>query len=170
LTSPQKIQHLINIFPGLSADSDFKLTSWEDDNYNCIAWSLILTNIWFWPSNPRLDGTHWPIHCPRSEALTAFSCVYTAKGYVSCTDDSFEEGFQKIALYEKGGLCTHAARQKSDGYWTSKIGNMQDIQHGDPYVLQGTTYGQVAQLMKRPNSDFKLAKCKKLSKTGSSAI
>ena len=34
-----------------------------------------------------------------------------------------------VAIYQSGGLPTHAARQLSDGNWTSKLGPNIDITH-----------------------------------------
>jgi hypothetical protein len=45
--------------------------------------------------------------------------------------------------------CTHAARQLSNGCWTSKLGKLNDIQHGTPESIEGTEYGIVYCFMKR---------------------
>ena len=76
------------------------------------------------------------------------------KGYELCDNAEYEEGFQKIALYVKEGTteCTHAARQLTTGLWTSKLGQIEDIQHGTPYTIEGKCYGKVYCIMKRPFS------------------
>ena len=58
-------------------------------------------------------------------------------------------GSKKIAIYQSGGLPTHAARQLPDGQWTSKLGRNIDISHTLP-GLEGPEYGQVAVFMRRP--------------------
>ncbi|MCH7504396.1 hypothetical protein IID04_02010 [PVC group bacterium] len=39
-------------------------------------------------------------------------------------------GFEKIIIYvSKDGITQHAARQMSDGKWTSKLGRSFDVKH-----------------------------------------
>jgi len=70
-------------------------------------------------------------------------------GYDECTDDSLEEGVEKVALYGSGLLYTHAARQLPDGRWTSKLGKAEDIGHDTSDAVAGELYGEVVQFMKR---------------------
>jgi len=56
--------------------------------------------------------------------------------------------FEKVAIYALDGEPTHAARQLSDGTWTSKLGKDIDITH-TLRALEGSTYGQVAAYLKR---------------------
>lgn len=59
--------------------------------------------------------------------------------------------YEKIAIYvDDSGDPSHAARQTSSGKWTSKIGELEDIEHGSLSDLEGEAYGTVAQIMKRP--------------------
>ena len=44
---------------------------------------------------------------------------------------------------------THAARQLSSGFWTSKLGEAYDIQHGTPQSIEGGIYGCVYCYMKK---------------------
>jgi len=61
-----------------------------------------------------------------------------------------EVGFEKVALFaDAQGLPLHAARQLSDGRWTSKLGEQEDIEHA-LRDLEGVAYGNVALVMKRP--------------------
>ena len=60
-----------------------------------------------------------------------------------------EKGFQKIALYVKDGIPTHAARQLPTGKWTSKLGRDIDIEHDFPEVLNGADYGVASIFMKK---------------------
>ena len=43
----------------------------------------------------------------------------------------------------------HAARQLPSGRWTSKLGFLEDIEHA-LHDLEGTEYGAVVLVMKRP--------------------
>jgi hypothetical protein len=69
----------------------------------------------------------------------------------SCDDDRLETGFDKVALYGNTFLYTHAARQLSDGKWTSKLGKAEDIEHDTPEVVAGGIYGEVVEIMRRPS-------------------
>jgi hypothetical protein len=149
--------NLIKLFPGLGTDLNFVTTSDRSYNYNCIAWSVIVNDKFMWPSANSLDGTFWPSDIPREETIDAFVKMYSAKDYIICSDWQYEELFQKIAIYinPANGLVTHAARQSIDGLWTSKLGQLEDIQHTNPYTIEGEQYGKVSTFMKRPNSSFK---------------
>lgn len=61
-------------------------------------------------------------------------------------------GFEKIAIYAKSGRFHHAARQLADGRWASKCGKGHDIEHDDPFELQGDLrgYGSIEYFMQRP--------------------
>jgi hypothetical protein len=73
-------------------------------------------------------------------------------GYVECTEEALETGFEKMATFADAGLLTrHVARQLSTGRWTSKLGELEDIEH-DLRALEGSEYGSVVLLMKRSMS------------------
>ena len=66
-----------------------------------------------------------------------------------------EEGFEKVVIYGfPRGRIKHAARQLSTGWWTSKIGDRQDIEHSTPEELEGVEYGIVVQYMRRRATVF----------------
>jgi hypothetical protein len=55
-----------------------------------------------------------------------------------------------IALFaDKNDFPLHAARQLPSGRWTSKLGELEDIEHG-LRDLEGDAYGTVVLIMKRP--------------------
>ena len=93
----------------------------------------------------------WPAGVPRRLTIEAFVEAYALLGYAKCGDGSLEPGFEKIAIYSKG-LPTHAARQLSDGRWTSKLGQSEDISHDAVETVEGPLYGTVEVYMKRPQS------------------
>lgn len=49
-----------------------------------------------------------------------------------------------------GGEAQHAARQLPTGAWTSKIGNLEDIEHAELDALAGPLYGSPAVVLSRP--------------------
>jgi hypothetical protein len=135
-----------NAFPHLIGEG-FTETSPAAADYNCIAWAAGPTDVWWWPD--PLEVYHWPQGVPRVETLEAFYQAFESLGYVRGEDGHLEAGFEKIALYVLDGKPTHAARQLSDGNWTSKLGKWIDITH-TLYGLEGPAYGQVAGFLKRP--------------------
>lgn len=151
-----EIMHiLLQAFPKLSQDKDFKVTSKATSVYNCIAWAYKIDNMWMWPNTGEylfLDGVHyWPsdeiMDCDVSNFIEAFK----QKGYECCENSDFESGFRKITLYVKPDTteCTHAARELSNGCWTSKLGSSNDIQHGTPDAIENGDYGKVYCFMKK---------------------
>lgn len=149
------MRFLLQVFPKLSQDKDFKVTSKDTPVYNCIAWAYKIDNRWMWPNTGEylfLDGVHyWPsdeiLDCDVSNFIEAFKL----KGYECCENSDFESGYRKIALYVKPNTteCTHAARELSNGCWTSKLGRSNDIQHGTPETIENDEYGKVHCFMKR---------------------
>lgn len=143
-------------FPGLKSDPDFRITSPENPDYNCIAWAYHFDNRWMWPGGVEektVDGFHfWPDGIEDTVEVAAFVEAFRKKGYEICDSSDFERGFRKIALYVKPGTteCTHASRQLSNGLWTSKLGPSHDIQHGTPYSIEGDVYGSVYCIMRIP--------------------
>ena len=140
------------LFPSLGPD--FDITSPTDEEYNCIAWSINDTRQWWWPTPPgqrRWPGKYWPPGVPHEETLEAFTLVYKSLGFQSCDERGFEAGFDKIAIYADSiGTVTHAARWwVEDKGWSSKPGEENDIRHHSLQSIEGTSYGAVAQVMKR---------------------
>ena len=75
--------------------------------------------------------------------------AYETLSYVECPDETFEPGYEKIAIFVLNGVPTHAARQLDSKYWTSKLGKHEDISHS-LHDLAGHRYGLVERYMKRP--------------------
>ena len=69
-----------------------------------------------------------------------------------CSDGTPEDGFEKIAIYATGPSNTkpsHAARQLANGKWTSKLGQVEDIEHDTVTAIEGPLYGLVVRYLKR---------------------
>jgi hypothetical protein len=54
-----------------------------------------------------------------------------------------------VAIYGQGGKATHAARQLQDGWWSSKLGDLEDIRHRKSWDLSGGIYGEVMLIVVR---------------------
>lgn len=148
-------QALKRLFPKLKDDLNFQVTSKRTPVYNCIAWAYHLNDRWMWPYNEvtmMLDGVcYWPTKEVMEPTIDNFIAAFRLKGYEVCDGFQHEDGFRKVALYAKPGtnICTHAARELSNGFWTSKLGKLEDIQHGDPTTIENNVYGKVCCILKR---------------------
>jgi hypothetical protein len=139
------------------------ITSPKTEKYNCFAWAAGSSNEWWHPFD--IDD-YWPLGVPREETVEAFILAYNQVGYQKIELGNFELeiGFEKIAIYATKGKPSHAARQLSDGQWTSKIGIRQDIRHefiekfnaaiegkdsSNGVISENVDYGTVVVMMKR---------------------
>jgi hypothetical protein len=111
-------------------DECYQLTSDENPKYNCVAWVLGIDKEWWWPAK----GYRWLNSIPLEPTLTNFI--------------SFFE-FEKVAIYCKDGYVEHVSKQKENGKWTSKLGQLDDITHDTCEQLEGYLYGNVVQYLKR---------------------
>lgn len=134
-------------FPNLT-QSGYAITSPHNPRYNCIAWAADDAASWWEPA--RSPGLYWPPGASMSATLNAYMEAYALQGYQPCVDHNLEPGFEKIALFTKDAIPTHAAKQLETGVWTSNLGQSFDIQHHSLLGVEGDEYGQVAQIMKRP--------------------
>ena len=146
-------QTIINHFPGLTDDPDFQITSKADPQYNCIAWAYKYSDRWMqYGSSYLLDGVvyWWPEGVENSPCIEAYINAFKLRGYYICDNWEHESDYEKIALYaNEQQECIHAAREKRNGKWTSKLGKSNDISHNNPYSIEGVHYGKVACIMKR---------------------
>jgi hypothetical protein len=136
---------LEGLFPNLGQDN-YQLTSPRDRGYNCVAWAAGQSNQWWEPD--QFNQYYWPRGIPREYSLEAYEFAYAQLGYEKCQTHCVEDGFEKIAIFTKDGVPTHAARQLESGKWTSKLGRDVDLEHG-LHALSGIEYGQVALILKR---------------------
>lgn len=139
-------------FPSLR----YEVTSPEDTSYNCVAWAAGDGTRWWWPVNS--SDAFWPQGAPRIPNLASFVAAFGALGYEPCDADGPERGFEKVAIYVRDNTPTHMARQLSSGEWTSKLGEQEDIVHHRLRDLEGPTYGNVAQVLRRRSRSDKSAK------------
>ena len=126
--------------------TNFAITSVQTIDYNCIAWAAGQTDRWWWPI-PFFY--YWPDGAPRQVTVNAFEQAFATLGFESCPDGQLEAGFEKIAIYARTGVPTHAARQLGDGRWTSKMGSEFDIEHADVNDVSGPGYGAPVTFMRR---------------------
>ena len=138
---------LIKEVPSLK-NAHFEIASPPTKAYNCVAWAADCS-VQRWDP---LSG-YWPDTVERDVVPEALLALYLYLGFEVCDSDLPEEGFQKVAIYAKGSLWTHAARQLDNGSWTSKLGDFEDILHESPRSLEGEDYGAVRWIMKKPRQE-----------------
>lgn len=138
-----------SFFPNLG--QNYKITSPQTPNYNCIAFAADDETKFWWPLS---SFCFWPEGIPNSVDLDSFIACYELLGYQNCEKNSnYEEGYEKVAIFTTPyGIPTHAAKQVDDKFWKSKLGPHHDIEH----LLEGLSgwtneqsYGFVAVIMKR---------------------
>jgi hypothetical protein len=141
-----------NELPYLAEGINCAVTSPKTNRYNCLAWAAEEDFRNWWPDPMRVG--YWPPGVAREVTFPAFLEAYKTKGFTLCFDGTLEPNLEKVALYGKGPpgseVPTHAARQLSDGKWTSKLGPLVDIAHAQPEDVEGPVYGKVICYLSRP--------------------
>ena len=136
-----------NSFPRLSRDS-FEVTSPAQPDYNCIAWAAGDNSRWWEPDN--LGMYYWPEGVPRQYTVDIYEMAFRRIGYEVCPDGSLESGIEKVAIFaDFQGYPTHAARQLTNGSWTSKLGQREDITHVNLESISEGCYGRPVTFLKR---------------------
>jgi hypothetical protein len=146
MTAPGTRLWLETRFPGL-AGGGYEITSDATPRYNCIAWAAGDNRNWWEPVAE--EGCYWPPNASWAYTLNSYIEAYRSIGFEICETDQLEPGYEKIAIYVKDDEPTHAARQLSDGAWTSKLGRNVDITHNTLSAIEGDAYGFVQQIMQR---------------------
>jgi hypothetical protein len=147
--TPEKLR---NLFPQLDVKSA-SVTSNIDPFYNCFAWAAGDSK-----NNWRPTKSPFSVWFTDSivDTLDNFVENYRYVGFEETATSDYEDGFEKIAIYvDQNGEPTHAARQLDSGVWTSKLGEIEDIEHKTLQCLEGQEYGNVKAILKRPKGDQK---------------
>lgn len=135
-------------FPQIS-NGVFHETSPEDEFYNCIAFAAGDKSQKWWPNDA--PGAYWPI--TREESLDNFVQAFATLGYEACESFDLEDGYEKVAIYaDRAGEPTHMALQLPSGRWSSKLGDLEDIEHETLDQLNGDDkyqYGRAVRCLRR---------------------
>jgi hypothetical protein len=94
-------------------------------------------------------GGIWPDGIPDDGSVLAAIRFFEHFGYTRAANSELEKGVQKIVIYGDDQGYTHAARQLTNGRWSSKLGKLQDIEHDKLENLFGHLYGSVVQIMEK---------------------
>jgi hypothetical protein len=135
-----------NKWPYLLSEG-YDVKSVATPNYNCIAFAADAgDDVWWWPDVDH--DAFWPVRW-REESERCFIAAFSVIGYRTCNDPSLERGIEKIAIYLRNGVPTHAAKQLPDGRWKSKLGQLQDIEHNTLKAVEEYKYGKALIFMSR---------------------
>ena len=134
------------IFPKLT-DQNYSISSPATDNYNCVAWAYEVSNKKMWPGAP--DDYYWPPDVAGADALQTLIKLYLNAGYEQCDNGQLEDGFKKVAIYVNEEGPQHVARQLESGRWTSKLGDLEDIEHDTLEILEGKDYGKATVFLRK---------------------
>lgn len=116
-------------FPSFKNGNGYRNTSEATIQYNCLAWALGIDWAWYAPE-PKCAGYVWFPGVERKWDVEIISTIVERHGYQRCPDSLVEEGFEKIVFFlDSDGRPEHFARQLENGKWTSKLGNLNDIEH-----------------------------------------
>ena len=138
-TATQRADFL-TYFPNLR---NFTITDSKTSAYNCIAWSVGITNQWIWPGN----------------TVAVFDAFYASYGWTPSADGRREYRKRKVALWADTSGCTHGSRETYDCDWhESKCGGWERIMH-DKFQMQGGFYGNIIKYYEKydPNANLDLA-------------
>ncbi len=136
----------------LHASGEFEERSPIDPAYNCLAFAAGDTERYWSPLG--VGGYSWPAEAPVEDTVGGVMAALACAGYVECADASFEDGYEKVAVFAIGDQPTHAARQDPDSQmWLSKLGKEYDIAHANVEDVGGKEYGEPVKYLRRERTD-----------------
>jgi hypothetical protein len=146
LTSIQRLELEI---PALKGGNGYRDTSEETIVYNCLSWALGITWTRYDPI-PRCAGYYWFPGIPRKWDEPTLRTVFENHNFRVAQDYELEPGYEKVVFYiDETGIPRHFARQLPSGRWTSKIGDLNDIEHDTLDLIIVPQYGKPGLVMKR---------------------
>jgi hypothetical protein len=135
--SATKKAQFLGYFPYLR---NWNITAPSTGTYNCIAWSVEITNQWIWPGS----------------TVAAFDAFYDSYGWTPSANRNREYQKRKVALWAIDSACTHGSRETYDCDWhESKCGGLDRIMH-DKFQMQGGSYGRIIKYYEKSDSNANL--------------
>lgn len=150
---PPDEERAIDAFPELVGN--YRKTSEETYRYNCLAWALGINWTWF-QHDARCAGYYWPPGIDREWNEATIRKIFALHGFrEEALSRELEADYEKVAFYvDGGGEPSHFARQLANGNWTSKLGDLIDVEHTNLECLEGKDqYGSVSFILKRKISE-----------------
>lgn len=134
-------------FPALRG-TPWKIKSRKTKRYNCLAWAAR-------EKHRRWDfakGAYWPPGVKKAMGIAYLVGAFQAEGFSVCNENdcqTYDSTADSIVVYERNRIGTHAARLLANGMWSSKLGDIEDVEHQTPEALSGDRYGYPRVYMKR---------------------
>ncbi|MFY9951433.1 MAG: hypothetical protein WAK27_22220 [Candidatus Sulfotelmatobacter sp.] len=136
-------------FPALRGGVGYRDTSDETAAYNCLAWALGINWTRYDPE-PKCAGYYWFPGLPRKWDEVTLRLLFEKHNYSVSDNSEVEPGYEKVVFYsDDEGVPQHFARQLPNGKWTSKVGDLNDIEHDSLDCLISPIYGAPGLVLKR---------------------
>lgn len=126
-------------------EQDCLFTSKATFDYNCVG--FVVGDFRWWQPDDDRPERYWPDGVPHDYWATSFVKALETVHFERCQDGNPEEGFEKIALFHKGGVFKHASLVSSPR-WKSKLGELEDLEHPSS-AMDKSVYGNIHCYMKR---------------------
>jgi len=149
---PNDLDALDRAFPALCGCKHFDVLDYPDLLYNCIAYAMGTDQMWVAPYRDA-PWVWWPDTCPFNDSPDSLIQAFKALGFEECTSVDNEDGYDKAILYQDGGFWKHASRVTGTEECESKLGESWKVQHDRGEVFEGSIYGTIYAVMKRPIAD-----------------
>lgn len=130
-------------------------TSDKNKNYNCVSWVVGINDRWLWPIDDGNPYWYWPADIKEGDYVESFIDLLSNMGFVICFSGIYEESYDKVVVYGDSLGPTHLAKQLDEKYWSSKLGDDEDVKH-ELKTFDNGGYGEIKCFMKRYNPRFKL--------------
>jgi hypothetical protein len=128
------------------------ITSSKTPIYNCVAWAVDDIQQWWEYGAITSLGipTYWPPGYPAGDTVADVSNVLQGVfHYTLTTDRRARLGTERVAIYGYPDRnFAHIARQLESGRWSSKLGELYDLEHA-LNDLEGRVYGRVMTILER---------------------
>lgn len=138
---------LINLFPLLGNDQHYSLLSEATPVYNCIVWAMGYNDRWI--DTYYSPGHWWPDGVSRDTKPQSLIGAFIAEGFEVTDNSHYEDGYDKVVLFQRNGMWTHASRIESDDTEYSKFGGLFDGVHSRN-VFTNSLYGDEFAYLRRP--------------------
>jgi hypothetical protein len=146
LSSLEKIEFH---FPLLAGGVGYTDTSDATNEYNCLAWALGINWTRYDPE-PQCAGYYWFPGVERKWNERNIRQIFQNHGYEEADNYDLEDGYEKIVFYiSADGEPQHFSRQLPNGRWTSKLGDLNDIEHDTLECIAVEDYGRPQVVLQR---------------------
>ena len=120
-------EYVLELYHKNLKTTPWKRTSDRTKSYNCIAWALGHSDR-RWDPFPK--GTdYWPRGLDSKNTVAVWVKLFQKFRYRRCANGNYQPGYEKVAIYVADDEPQHVARLIGENLWTSKLGELHDIEH-----------------------------------------